>query len=78
MVRMEFELSKAIEARALDQIHYLQEDIGELNCLREAFSEDWEIVELTRAIIHEETRLIQFLQMEVESARTARKESERI
>jgi len=61
------------EEQALADIRYLQTDMGLMAKIRETFADDWETVELTRAIIFDETQLIQSLTEEIENAREARK-----
>jgi hypothetical protein len=67
------EFYEETEKDNLDQIRYLQSDIGEMNCLREQYSGDWEVVELCRSIIFENAHLIESLRKEIELARTASK-----
>jgi hypothetical protein len=52
-----------------EQMSYLQGDIGRLNALREDFPGDWEMQELTRALIFEESQLIGMLRGEIEDGR---------
>ncbi len=63
------------ENRCFAEMTYLQRNIGELNQIREGFSGDWEIEELTRAIIHEEAQLIEMLKGEIEDGREAARKS---
>jgi hypothetical protein len=62
-----------IEKDNLTTIRDLQRDMGEMSRIRENFSEDWEIQELTRVIIFEEARIIEELTEEIRYAREARK-----
>lgn len=62
-----------IEKDNLVTIRHLQKDMGEMNRVREDFSEDWEIQELTRVIIFEEARIIEQLMEEIRHARQAKK-----
>ncbi len=62
-----------IEKDNLAAIRDLQRDMGEMNRIREEFSEDWEIQELTRVIIFEEARIIEELTEEIRHARQERK-----
>jgi hypothetical protein len=61
------------ERCCLDQIVYYQRNIGELNAIREEYPEDWEIQELSRAIIHDEAQIIDLLRKEIENARKSLK-----
>ncbi len=63
------------ENRCLAEMAYLQKNIGELNEIREQFAEDWEIQELTRAIIHDESQLIEMMKGEIQDAREAARKS---
>jgi hypothetical protein len=63
---------------ALAHIRYLALDTGEMSRIREMFRDDWEIEELTRAIIFDEAQIIESLRKEIEHARTARKELKRV
>lgn len=67
------EFYRESEEQALEDIRYLQTDMGLMAKIRETFADDWETVELTRAIIFDETQLIQSLTEEIENAREARK-----
>ncbi len=67
------ELAAEWEKECLAQISYHQRSIGEMNALREQFCDDWEIEELTRAIIFDEAQLIEMFTKEVEGVREARK-----
>ena len=62
-----------IERDNLAAIRDLQKEMGEMNRIREDFSEDWEIQELTRVIIFEEARIIEQLTEEIRNARQAKK-----
>ena len=62
-----------IEQDNLTIIRNLQKDMGEMNRIRENFSEDWEIQELTRVIIFNEARLIESLMEEIRDAQQAKK-----
>jgi hypothetical protein len=62
-----------IEKDNLASIRYLQKDMGEMNRIREEFSEDWEIQELTRMIIFEEAKIIEELTEEIRHARQSKK-----
>ena len=62
-----------IEKDNLATIRGLQKDMGEMNRIREDFSEDWEIQELTRVIIFDEARIIGELTEEIRHAREAKK-----
>ena len=62
-----------IEKGNLAAIRYLQKDMGEMNRIREDFSEDWEIQELTRLIIFDEARIIEKLTEEIKHARETKK-----
>ena len=62
-----------IERDYLAAIRDLQKDMGEMNRIREDFSEDWEIQELTRVIIFDEARIIEELTEEIRHAREAKK-----
>jgi len=62
-----------IEKDNLARIRGLQKDMGEMNRIREDFSEDWEIQELTRVIIFDEARIIEELTEEIKHAREAKK-----
>ena len=50
-------------------LQYLSRDIGEMNRIREACREDWEIEELIREIIFDETQAMEDLRKEIESDR---------
>jgi hypothetical protein len=64
------EIAEDWEKYCLGEISYLQKNIGEMNAIREDFPDDWEIEELTRAIIHDEGQIIEMLREEVENERT--------
>jgi hypothetical protein len=50
-------------------LQYLSRDIGEMNRFREACREDWELEDLTRAIIFDETQAMEGLRKEIENDR---------
>ncbi len=58
-----------IEVRGLEQIRYLQGDIAAMNRLREAHPGDWELEEVTRAIIYDESQIIEMIREEIEHER---------
>ena len=66
------------EAQALQDIRYLQADMGMMASIREAHPDDWEIEELTRAIIFDEAQIINSMKGEAERARAAYEESQRV
>jgi hypothetical protein len=63
---------ECIEKDNLAAIVYFQKDIARVGQLREDLSEDWEIEELTRSIMHDEAQIIQNLAEEVADAREAK------
>ncbi len=63
------------ERICLQEMTYLERNVGELNQIREQWPEDWEIQELCRAIIHDESQLIESLKGEIQDAREALKKS---
>jgi hypothetical protein len=69
---------KEVEEDNLEWIRRLQFDCGEMARIREEFQGDWEIEELTRSIIFDNTQTIETLRKEIEHARAARKEFARI
>ena len=74
MVNPAKEFYQEFEAWALDQIRAGLDSIALMAEIRERHGEDWEIEELTRAIIHDEAHLIESYRREIERAREARKE----
>ena len=58
-----------------EEMSYLQKDIGSLSTMREEWPDDWEIQELTRALIHDEGQLIEMLKGEIEDGREAARKS---
>ena len=50
-------------------LQYLSRDIGEMNRTREACREDWELEELIREIIFDETQAMEDLRKEIENDR---------
>ena len=50
-------------------LRYLAGDIGEMNRIREAYGGDWEMQELTRAIIFLEAQTIEELKERVQNER---------
>ena len=62
------------EEQAMRDIRYLQTDMGLMAKIREENPGDWELEELTRAIIFLEVQTIEDLKGEIEIARTACKE----
>jgi hypothetical protein len=50
-------------------MRYLQADMGKMQEIREAYSDDWEIRELTRHIIFLEAQTIEGLKREIENDR---------
>ena len=66
------------EEQALKDIHLLQSSIAETARVREMFPDDWEIQELCRSIIFQGNQNIKSFMEEIERAREARKESERV
>ena len=69
------DIARGWERICREEMTYLQKNIGELNRIREDFPSDWEIEELTRALIHDEGQLIESLREEIEDAREALKKS---
>lgn len=67
-----------IERDNLVTIRGLQKNMGEMNRIREDFSEDWGIQELTRVIIFDEARIIEELTEEIRHARQERKRLSKI
>lgn len=67
------ELAADWEKECLAQIAFHQKSIGEMNALREQFTDDWKIQELCRETIFEQAQLIEMFTREVEVAREARK-----
>lgn len=65
------EIAADWERICMEEMGYLQRNIGELNKIREDFREDWEIEELTRAIIHDQAKIIELLREEIEGATEA-------
>lgn len=63
------------QRRCLQEMTYLQRNIGELNKLREENPDDWEIEELTRAIIFEENQIIELTREEIENGRETESKS---
>ncbi len=63
------ELSLETEAWAQENIRACQVSIALMAEIREKYQDDWEIEELTRAIMFDEAQLIKSLQKEVEVAR---------
>ena len=72
------EFYREAEVLALESIHSFQESIGLMAEIREQKHDDWEIEELTRAIMFDEAQKIESLREEIELARTARKKLERV
>ncbi len=66
------DLAREWEAECLGQMAYHQKSIGEMNEIREQFPDEWQIEELCRAIIFDETQLIQSFQEEIENWRAQR------
>jgi hypothetical protein len=62
------------EEQGLADIRYLQTDMGVMTKIREENPGDWELEELTRAIIFDEAQTINLLIEEIEHVREARKE----
>jgi ERCC4-related helicase len=60
----------------LAYLRYLAQDMGEMNRIREVCREDWELEELTRAIIFEENQTMEDLRKEIESDRKILRELE--
>jgi hypothetical protein len=67
-----------LESWALEQIRAGQQSISLMAEIREGCAGDWEIEELTRAIIFDEVQIMESMKGEAERARTSRKESERV
>ncbi|MGA2956106.1 MAG: hypothetical protein ABSF48_10330 [Thermodesulfobacteriota bacterium] len=67
-----------LEAWALEQIRAGQESISLMAEVRERCAADWEIEELTRAIIFDEAQIMESMKGEAERARAAREESQRV
>jgi hypothetical protein len=65
----EKEITEDWERICKEEMAYLQKNIGEMNRIREDFSADWEVEELRRAIIHDQTQIIEKLREEIEDAR---------
>ncbi len=72
------DLAKETEAWALNQIRAAQESISLMAEIREQYGKDWEIEELTRAIMFDEAQFIESMRKEAERAREAGKGLERI
>jgi len=72
------EFYRELEEQGLEDIRFLQGSIAETARVREMFPDDWKIQELCRGIIFEGNQNIKSSMEEVERARAARKESERI
>ncbi len=62
---------------SLSQIRYLLRDIGEMSRIRETIADDWEIEELTRAIIFYEAQIIEDLKGEIEHDQRAIRDAEK-
>jgi hypothetical protein len=69
MVDLAKEFYENCEAEALEQISYLTRDMGAMAKLREEYPDDWEMQELTRAIMFDEGKLIESLKGEIQYAR---------
>ncbi len=72
------EFAKGTETWALEQIRAAQESISLMAEIRELCGADWEIEELTRAIIFDEVQHIEDMKGEAERARAAGEEFERV
>ena len=78
MVNIGKEFYKEQEEQALPDIRFLQNSVAETARVREMFPDDWEIEELCRTIIFQANQNIKSFMEEIERARAARKESERV
>lgn len=67
-----------LEGWALEQIRASQQSISLMAEVRELYAGDWEIEELTRAIIFDEVQFIEEMKGEAERARATGKEFARV
>lgn len=72
------EFYQELEEWALESIRASQGSIALMAEIRERYGEDWQIEELTRAIMFDELQIIEGMKGETEYARTSHKKLERV